>query len=66
MDEQQARAEARRRNLKLGAQGWTDAYYLEVEREPGVWEVELHREPPPKGPIRRVWRAFWDWVSGGS
>ena len=48
MNEQQARAEARKRNLDLGAKGPTDSYYLEVERDPGVWEVELRREPPPK------------------
>jgi hypothetical protein len=34
MNEQQARAEARKRNLDLGAKGPTDSYYLEVERDP--------------------------------
>lgn len=61
MSERQARAEARRRNLELGAGGPTDSYYLEVEREDGVWDVERRWEPPPRGPIRRVWRALWEW-----
>jgi len=52
MTEQEARAEARRRNLRLGATGPTDYFFLEVEREPGVWEVErtgTRRQAVPSG-----------------
>lgn len=59
MDEHAARNEARRQNYKLGAEGPTDSFYIEVEREPGVWDVE-RRDEPPKGLVRRVWRAIWE------
>ena len=48
VDEREASEEAKRRNRALGEQGVTDAFYIEVERVPGEWEVELRQPPPEK------------------
>jgi hypothetical protein len=52
MTERQATDEARRRNRELGEAGVTDAFWLEVERSTGMWDVELRHDQPSK-------RSFW-------
>jgi hypothetical protein len=59
MTEDEAAAEARRRNADLGARGVSNAFYMEVERTPGDWEVEKHVEPErKKGFFGKVFDAF--------
>lgn len=59
MSEDEAAAEARRRNAELGARGVTNAFYMEVERAPGHWEVEKHVEPErKKGIFRKALEAL--------
>jgi hypothetical protein len=60
VDEEAAQREARRRNLELGEQGASGAFYIEVERERGEWDVELRPEPPERrSRLGRVADAIW-------
>ncbi len=55
MTEQEAEAEAKRRNLELGAQGQSSTYWVSVETGDGGWTVERRDERPSLA--RRIWRA---------
>lgn len=59
MDQQEAREEAKRRNLALGEQGRTDAYFTEVESSPGIWDVEEVAVSPEK---TRWWERALDLI----
>jgi hypothetical protein len=49
MTEQEARAEAQRRNELKAQQGWRvgDSVWMPAECEPGVWTVEQYTPPKP-------------------
>ena len=50
MNEEQAAAEARRRNRELSAERVTDRFWMEIESAPGQWGVRLHEDPPDTRP----------------
>jgi hypothetical protein len=59
MSYDEAEADARKRNADLGARGETNAFYIEVERAPGEWDVEKRVDPEPKkGFFRKAFDAF--------
>jgi hypothetical protein len=65
MTEAEAAAEAKRLNQELGESrdaGDAYAFYVEVEKAPGEWEVERHVEKP--GPVSRVLDAMPLDISG--
>ena len=59
MSRDEAAADASKRNAQLGARGETNAFYIEVERASGDWEVEKRVDPEPKkGFFRKVLDAL--------
>jgi hypothetical protein len=59
MSREKAEAAAREGNAELGARGETRAFYIEVERAPGDWEIEKRTEPEPKkGFFRKALETF--------
>ena len=61
MDEHEACEEASRRNLALGQRGVSEAYYIEVERAPDDWDVELRREQQKRGWPERIIDGLPSW-----
>lgn len=57
VQQDEAREEAKRRNLMLGEQGRSDSFFAEVERSPGVWDVDERTAPPEK---TRWWERIFD------
>ena len=61
MTHEEAAADARRRNLELGAKRITDRCWIETETEPGRWTVELHVDEPDRRPLwKRLLEGFFN------